>query len=276
MPQKHYFFQNKIREAKEVRLDPNDLGFLRGYGVFDFLRTFNKKPFLLKEHLQRFKNSSKLLNIPLPKSLKELASIIGKLLLKNNFKETTIRLVLTGGIGKDSLTPQEKPTLIIFAEPLHSFPAEYYRKGIKLITLEHQRENPSAKTLNYSCLLQKKPKMNLARAQEVLYTKDGHVLECSTSNIFLFKNNTLITPKDNILIGTTRNLVLKLAKKEFKTKERKIKIKEIREADEIFITATIKEIMPVVKINNFRIGNGRVGQNTKALTKLLLQYIERL
>ncbi len=276
MAKKYYFFQNKITEAKNVRLSPNDLGFLRGYGIFDFLRTFAGKPFLLKEHLQRFQNSAKLLNLPLPKSKKELTEIINKLLKKNNFREATIRLVLTGGVGKDSLTPRGKPSFLILAEPLHPFPREYYTKGIKLITTEYQRDNPRAKTLNYTCLLQNKPKLNLARAQEILYTSKGNVLECSTSNFFIFKNNALITPKDDILIGTTRNLVLKLARKKFKVNERKIRIKELKEADEIFITATIKRVMPVTKINNLQIGNSKVGKNTKILMNLFTQYIEEL
>lgn len=273
MPKKYYFFQNKIKEAKNVRLNPNDLGLLRGYGIFDFLRTFQGKPFLLSEHLKRFQNSARLLNLKIPSNQNELKQIVSRLLSKNRFKEATVRLVLTGGVSKDSLSVNCQPSFLIMVEPLHPFPQEYYTKGIKLITLEYQREIPQAKTLNYIVALQNRPEMEKAKAQEILYLWRGNVLECTTSNFFILKNNTLITSQENILLGTTRNLVLKLARPHFKIQERKIKIKELKEAEEAFITATLKEVMPVVKIDNLKIGKGRVGKNTQILKGLFTKYI---
>lgn len=276
MSLKYYFFENKICESSKVFLNPHDLGFLRGYGVFDFLRTFKGKPFLLREHLRRFQNSAKLLNLPFPSNQKWLKNIVLKLLRKNRLPEATVRLILTGGIGKDSMTPDNKPQLLIFVEPLHPFPQTYYQKGIKLITLEHLRENPRAKTLNYSFALQHKPALKRAGAQEMLYLHQGSVLECSTSNFFMFKGNKLITPRENILLGTTRNLVLKLAQNHFKIQEKKIHLAEIPQADEIFITATLKEVLPVVKINHWKIGQGKPAGKTQIINNLFQKYIQRV
>lgn len=275
MRKKYYFFQNKIRRAQNVFLNPNDLGLLRGYGVFDFLRTFHGKPFLLAEHLKRFLNSARLLNLKSPYNQKELTQIIIKLLAKNRFAEVTVRIILTGGVSKDSLFPATRPSFLILIEPLRPFPREYYEKGIKLITLEHQRQVPEAKTLDYLMALQNQRRMQKAKAQEILYTFRGKILECSTSNFFLFKKNTLITPREDILIGTTRNLVLKLAHGKFKIQERKVRIAELKEAEETFITATLKEVMPVVQIDNRKIGKGKVGKNTQVIQKLLKEYQQR-
>lgn len=274
MPKKYYFFQNKIKEAKNVRLNPNDLGLLRGYGVFDFLRTFQGKPFLLSEHLKRFQNSARLLNLKIPVyNQNGLKQIVSRLLSKNRFKEATVRLVLTGGVSKDSLSVNCQPSFFIMVEPLYPFPQEYYTKGIKLITLEYQREIPRAKTLNYLFALKNQPQMQKAQAQEMLYISQGNVLECSMSNFFIFKNNTLITPQEDILLGTTRNLVLKLARPQFKIQERRIRVNELKQAQEAFITATLKEVMPVIKIDHLKIRKGKVGEKTKIIMNLLKEYI---
>ncbi len=275
MNQRYYFFQNKIIPAEKVFLNPHDLGFLRGYGVFDFLRTFQGQPFLLAEHLRRFQNSAKFLNLPFHYTQKWLREIVLKLLRQNHLPEATVRLILTGGVGKDSMTPSDHPQLLVLVEPLHPFPPEYYQKGIKLITWEHLRENPQAKTLNYSFALQHKPDANRAGAQEILYTHQGQVLECSTSNFFMIQGNKLITPRENILLGTTRNLVLKLAQKYFKVQERRVRLAEIPQADETFITATLKEVLPVVKINGWKIGPGKPGPKTQQIADLVRSYIQK-
>lgn len=233
----------------------NDLGVLRGYGIFDFLKTHNGKLFLLKEHLIRFRNSAKLLDLELSVPQKQLEIIVNTLIAKNKFKETEVRLVLTGGPTPDGMS-YKKPTLFILVQKEQKIPDSAYKKGIKLVTYKHQRDFFRIKTLNYITAVKYQKKKDKQNAFEILYVSNNRVFECTTSNIFIFKKDTLITPKDNILLGTTRNFVIKLAKKEFKIQEREIKFKEFNSASESFIIAANKDIVPVVKVNNTKIGNG--------------------
>lgn len=267
------YLNGKIIPQAKAGVKLNDLGLLRGYGVFDFLRTYNGQPFLFKEHLIRLKNSAQILNLKLPLSQIKLKEVIKKLLTKNKFKESVIRIVVTGGSASDGLTYNPKQTtLFILVGKCHQYPTSWYLRGVKLITHEYQRQIPRVKVLNYASAIALQDKRKKAGASEILYISNGYLLEGTMSNFFIFKGDILITPRDNILFGTTRNLVIKLAQKEFKIEQRRIFKKELRSATEAFITSTTIEILPVVKIDNQLIGNGKVGKNTAYLRDLFRQY----
>ena len=113
-------------------------------------------------------------------------------------------------------------------------------------------------------------------AIEILYIFENNVLECSTSIFFLIKNNTVITPKKNILLGITRNFILNLVMKEFSIEERDIHFDELARADEAFITATNKEVLPIVQIDSTTIGNEKIGKNTKKIMEMFAAAIRSL
>jgi len=275
---KYCYLNGKIISENEAKISLKDIAILRGYGVFEFLRTYNSKPFLLKEHFTRLRKSAKNLNLQLPISQKELFKQIKKLLLKNKFKESAIKLVLTGGQIIDSRGMEydkNSPTFFILVDKLQELPKSFYQKGVKLITYEHLREIPGAKTINYITVIKLQNLCKRKKAFDILYTQNGFLLETTTSNFFIFKKDKLLTPKKNILIGLTRNFVIKLAKNKFKVEERDIDLKELERAEETFIASTTKEILPVVKIDNKIIGNGRVGKKTKYLMDLVHQYTQK-
>jgi len=275
---KYCYLNGKIISENEAKISLKDIAILRGYGVFEFLRTYNSKPFLLKEHFTRLRKSAKNLNLQLPISQKELFKQIKKLLLKNKFKESAIKLVLTGGQIIDSggmEYDKNSPTFFILVDKLQELPKSFYQKGVKLITYEHLREIPGAKTINYITAIKLQNLCKRKKAFDILYTQNGFLLETTTSNFFIFKKDKLLTPKKNILIGLTRNFVIKLAKNKFKVEERDIDLKELERAEETFIASTTKEILPVVKIDNKIIGNGRVGKKTKYLMDLVHQYTQK-
>lgn len=265
----HCYLNGKIISADKAQVSIYDIGLQRGFGVFDFLRVYDGQPFLLAEHLARLANSAKLLNLKVPLTAKQIAAMIKILLKKNKLKDATVRIVLTGGHSPDGINYDYKaPTFFILIKPVHDYPKSFYQNGVKVITFDYQREPARAKTNNYLKMLSLQKIKQQKKAAEIIYFSQGLILEGATSNFFVFKKNTLVTPKDDILIGATRNFVIKLARKEFKVAERPLKVSELKQATEAFITSTTREILPVVKIDNLKIGNGKVGKNTKILMEL--------
>lgn len=270
------YLNGKIIPRHKAKVSVDDIGILRGFGIFDFLRSQKGKPLLLEKHLKRLKKSAELLNLKVPLSEKEIKGVIEKLLKKNKLSEASVRIVLTGGPSADGLSyDYDSPTFFILVKELKIYPPSIYRKGVKLITFEHQREMPEAKTNNYITMLRLKKFKEKKKAFEILYVSRGLVLEGTTCNFFIFKKNTLVTPKNNILYGTRRNLVINLAKNKFKVAERALKLEEIKEASEAFITSTSRDIIPVVRIDDDKVGDGRVGKNTKYLMDLFNEHFEK-
>ena len=152
---------------------------------------------------------------------------------------------------------------------------ELLKNGIKLATVDHSRDAAEIKTTNYvEAVRAINERQKKEKFFEILYVSNGFVLEASTSNFFVFIGDKLVTPKDNILKGITRNLVIKLADKEFEVEERPLKMEELALTSEAFITATNKDIVPVVQIDEKKIGNGKPGKNTKRLMELFWEFVE--
>ena len=271
-----YAYHNgKISPLGKVRISPYDLGLLRGYGVFDVMVTANCKPFLLDAHWRRLQNSAKELNLKIPVFGKEYKKIITQLIKKNGFTKSNIRTVLTGGVSSDGFTPQGKETFFILVEKFKPLPQEHLEKGVGIVTHCFQRSIPRAKVTNYVEAIRMIHKKKKSGALEMCYFSDDGVSENSMSNIFIFKGSKLVTAKDGILFGTTRNLVLKLAKGKFVVEERKLSEKELRGATEVFLTGANKDIVPVVRIDGRKVGDGRVGKNTKILMEEFRRFVEK-
>lgn len=270
------YFNGKIISEDKAYISMNDLGLLRGYGAFDFLRTYNGKPFLLKGHLDRLENSVKEIGLKILISKTEIGKIISELLQKNKLSEATIKIVVTGGYSDDGITCDfRSPTIFIITKEIPRYTPGIYKNGIKLITYEYQRDYPQVKSTNYGNMMRLQKKKKQMNAFEILYINKGYIREGATSNLFLFKGDKLITPKNYILAGITRNFVMNLAKGNFKVEEREVKLSEINHVDEAFITSTTREILPVIKIDNIKIGTGKVGKNTKHLMKLFENYVKK-
>ncbi|MBI4120910.1 MAG: aminotransferase class IV [Parcubacteria group bacterium] len=264
---KEYCYLNgKIVRSDTATLHISDGGILRGYGIFDFMGIHDGKIFLFDEHWGRFQNSAKTLNLRIPISKEEFRRQIGVLIRKNKVQGGALRAVLTTGKIDGFVFNPKTPTFFIFLQDDIAPTKEVYGKGVKLMTAEHLRLFPEAKTSNYifPVLLQEKKKK--AGAYEILYTWEGNVLEASTCNFFIFRGDTLITPKKNILHGITRYATIKLAKGVFRVEERDLSFKEVLgKATEAFVTSTGRRIVPVVNIDGNKIGKGKVGENTKEL-----------
>ena len=274
---KFCYFKGRITTLDKIKISPYDLGLLRGYGVFDVLKTEKGKIFCFVEHWKKLNEYSKELDLKIPVKKEAYLKILEKLLKLNKFEKSTIRVVLTGGESPNGFTRiKNKETFFVLVEKFHGPNDEDYEKGVSMITLEYERFFPKAKVANHVVAIRNQAKKEKAGAFEILYLKNGKVLEASTSNFFLVKNGKIITPKENVLLGKTMGLIIKLAKEDkFLVEEREILEKELWEAQEAFLTATSKGVLPVVKINGKKVGNGKVGEITKILMEKLREFVER-
>jgi len=269
---KYCYFNGKIITLDKAVLPVYDLGIVRGYGAFDFFRTYNGKIFQPKAHYARFKNSLKEIGLKFELSFQDFEKACYDLMKLNKMTESSFRLLMTGGSSYSLLST--KPSLFILAEPITEYYLPYAKKGIGLITSEYLRPFPLSKSTCYIEAVRLEANKKKAGATEILFLKDKKLYECSTSNIFIIKKGIFYTPKNNILQGITLKVVIDLLNKnKFKVIEKDISEKELFAADEIFITATNKKVLPVIKIDKKIIGNGKVGNLTKQIQKLFDDYI---
>ncbi len=260
----------------EATLSINDIAVLRGYSVFESLRTYDRQPFHLDEHLRRLYRSAVLIELDIPWSTEQIATVVREIIVRNRYRHAAIRLLVTGGESEDGILPSGKPTLIVLITPLGERDMQRFAKGIKLITTRLQRVSPEAKTTNYVTAVRALREAVRRDAADALFVnEEGHVLEASRSNFFIFRGDMLVTPREEILIGITRNLVLELARGLFAIEERPILLEELARTDEAFITSSSKEITPVVQIDDLTIGNGKPGPRTYELEQRFIEMVER-
>lgn len=267
-----WFLNGRYFPHQKAKIPVNDLAVLRGYGVFDFLVTYNKRPFLLDDHLDRLFNSARQINLKIPYSKKQLKSFVLETISKNRGPSFTVKIFVTGGISSSNIFPEGKSNVAILVEKRTPYPKSCYQKGIKLKSFQYLRFAPGVKHINYLPAVVIGKKAHQKGFLEVLYIWQKQILECTRSNFYIIKNKTLITPKENILHGITKKVVLKLAKKILKVAEKPIHIKSLKNADEALISASDKEIMPVVQIDNLKINQGKPGKYTKELIKVFHNY----
>ncbi len=264
----HYLNGNWVF-ADNLKVSAFDLAVSRGFGVFDFLRTYNYQPFYLKEHIDRFFNSAKLLGLKVPKTKKEVEDIVYEGINKNSSSELNIKIILTGGETEDGLTPIGKHSLLVIFTPAISYPEVFYQKGIRVITVKGSRFLPHVKYLNYTQAVIAMNEAKKFNAQEALYVnEEGKITEGTRSNFFAIINNKLITPDKYILNGITREVVLKIAKNlGIEIEKKDIFVSQITQFEEAFLTSSTKEIMPIVAIDDKTVRKGSVGEITKKLMR---------
>ena len=270
---RYTYLNGKVLSHEKALVGADDIGLSRAFGVYDGIMTYGGKPFEIGMHFMRLSRSAKLMGLRVPVSEKELEKIIIALVKKNHFKQPIVRVLLTGGTTLRGIDfDAKKPTFIVLLEELSQPKPVEYKTGIRVITHEFQRQIPEAKTINYIAAVRLQGAMRKARAIEAIYTSEGNALEATTSNLFIVKRGVLITPNENILNGITRQVVMKLAKGAYKIEERTISLKELYGADEVFLTSSFKEVLPVMRIDGKKIGKGIPGNVTLDLTKRFSAY----
>jgi len=252
----HIFINGKFYSEKDANISIFDHGFLYGDGIFETLRTYNGKVFKIDEHLERLFHSAKSVKLQIPLTKKQLKQAIVSTIEKNKLKEAYIRLTISRGKGELRYSIELNPNVVIIAKEFTPYIKNIHEKGASVITYNAERVLPEVKST--SCMPLVLAKSEAAKKgcfDAILVDRSGFVTEGTVSNVFFVKNNVIYTPKENILQGITRGIVIKIAKKIAKISETKIKKRKIYSFDECFLTNTSVEIVPVNKIDDKTIKN---------------------
>lgn len=272
-----FYVDGRYVEQGQATLPVTDLAVVRGYGVFDFMRTYGGKPFMAAAHIARLRRSASLIDLPVPWTDEEIMAIVSETLARNPHPEANVRIIVTGGDSPNFLLPDDAPRLLVMVTPVLPIPQAYYDHGVKVITERTQRYQPDAKTINYIAAIRAMKRAKAADAAEAIYlSADGLALEGTTTNLFAFYGDTLVTPYHGILRGITRGVVLEMARPHFAIEERDLPLSELLTADEVFITASNKQVMPVVQVDDHRIAGGQVGERTRRIMSLYKDYTHAL
>ncbi len=276
------YMNDRLVDQSEATVSVFDHGLLYGDGVFEGIRLYEGCVFKLEEHLERLEYSAKAIMLDLPWSRREIADAVCQTCRANQLKSGYIRLVVTRGVGSLGLSIHncENPQLIIIADKIQLYPEEYYEKGLDIITVPTRRINPSAlpptvKSLNYlNNILAKIEAQSLGYHEAIMMNDQGYVAECTGDNIFVMHKGELITPSASAgaLKGITRDTALSIAEElGVPSREANLTRYDVWVAEELFLTGTAAEIIPIVKVDGRQIGDGKPGPLTARFLKCFRQ-----
>jgi branched-chain amino acid aminotransferase len=272
------YIDGKYYEKAEARISVFDHGLLYGDGVFEGLRIYGGRVFKLKEHIERLYMSAKAVLLNIPITADEMGTAVSEAVKVNEKENGYIRLIVTRGEGQLGIDPAScaRPSVIIIVGDIQMYPDEYYEKGVAIITSSSRRMpsdclDPRIKSLNYLNNIMAKLEARQAGCLEaVMLNSEGFVAECTGDNIFIVKNNELLTPAtyNGALDGITMQTVLELAESiGIKTHQTTMTRYDIYNADECFMTGTGAEIIPVTRIDGRMIGEGKPGNVMQRLVE---------
>ncbi|MCB9496287.1 MAG: branched-chain-amino-acid transaminase [Fibrobacteria bacterium] len=286
MAEQLIYIDGEFLPKNEAKVSVFDHGYLYGDGVFEGIRAYHGKVFRLDAHIERLYESARAIGMTIPVGRQEMGDIVVESCRRNGIANGYIRLVVSRGVGDLGLNPYlcPKPTIVCIAATIQLYPVELYEKGLDIVTVATPRNHPEAlnpriKSLNYLNNIMAKMEAIRAGVQEaVMLNLQGFVAECTGDNIFVWRKGRLVTPPstEGALEGITRNAVIELARRKgIVVAEERMSRFDIYTADEMFLTGTGAELIPVVKVDGRVIGEGVAGpvfkgllEDFKALTKV--------
>ena len=270
------WIDGKLYDRSEAKVSVYDHGLLYGDGVFEGIRVYGGRIFECAAHVQRLYDSAKCIRLAIPYTPDQLTSAMEQTFKANGFTDCYIRLVVTRGEGTLGIDPLRcpKPCVFIIADTISVYPKEMYDKGISVVTAATIRMHPNSlsprvKTLNYlNNILAKLEAHDAGVNDAIMLNHEGNVAEATVQNIFIVKSGRIRTPlpTDGILEGVTRRVMMEIcARLGVVCEERVIQRMDLYVADEIFMTGTGAEVMPVTKVDGRTIGKGEAGPLTRRL-----------
>lgn len=286
-PNLKIWFDGKIVPVGDAKISVFDHAVLYGDGVFEGIRSYNGRVFEGPAHLKRFYNSMKGIDLEVPWTTEQLEKALDDSLAANGLldpsKDAYIRLVATRGVGKLGISPRRtwKPTVFIIANTIAMYPPEVYTDGMEIIVCSYVRNHgnampPQIKSLNYLNNILGKIEAHEANVPEAIMMNHlGNVAEATGDNVFIVRNGQIQTPpvSAGLLEGITRNTIIRLAREHgYEAVERDLSRMELYSADEVFLTGTGAQVVPVISIDKRTIGTGKPGK----ITKFLMEIYEKL
>jgi len=278
------FVSGEFYQKEEARISVYDHGFLYGDGVFEGIRAYSGRVFKLDEHVERLYRSARSIMLEIPHTPDEMAELVLETCRRNNITDGYIRVVVSRGPGDLGIDPRNchgAATVVIIADRLTMYPKSMYENGMAVITTSTRRNSPAAldpniKSLNYLNNIMAKIEVNRAAkgggdvpiGEGLMLNLDGYVAEATGDNIFVVREGALMTPPTyvGILEGITRNTVIDLARElEIRCAEQVFTMTTVYGADEVFLTGTGAEVIPVVRVDDRQIGDGTPGPLTRRL-----------
>jgi len=277
------YMNGKMVPERDAKVSVFDHGLLYGDGVFEGIRAYNGRVFMLREHVDRLYRSARAITLKIPMSKEAMVKAVVRTCRETRTRNGYVRLVVTRGVGTLGLNPFtcKRPQVIIIAGSIQLYPKELYDKGMSIITVATVRNvsealNPNIKSLNYlNNILAKIEAINGGVPEAVMLNAQGFVAEATGDNIFIIKGNTLLTPPPyaGVLEGITRNVVMDLARQAgYDVREQMLTRYDVYNADELFLTGTAAEVVPVVTIDRRTIGDGKPGKVTKELERRFREF----
>jgi len=270
----YVYVDGELLPRSKATVSVFDHGLLYGDGVFEGIRAYRGVVFKLKEHIDRLYESANYIRLDIPMKKDEMMNAVLETLRKNNLREAYIRLLVTRGVGDLGLNPTicKKPSIVVITEP--SAPSQDPRTSAigKTTIISSIRRDPvdatshEVKSLNYmNSILARWEAIEAGVDEAIMLDTRGFVSEATAENVFIVRKEQVATPSTNsaILHGVTRQKVIEIVSTlGFPVSEREITPFELINADEVFLTGTLAEIVPVVKVNGRIIGSGKVGRVT--------------
>lgn len=280
------YINGKLVDKEQACVSVFDHGFLFGDGIFEGMRSYGGKVFRLEEHLRRLWDSAKSIWLEIPITREEMAQAVNDTLKVNSIQDGYIRLIVTRGQGTLGLDAHlcKNPLIVIITDHIALYPAEFYEKGLEIITASTMRNHPAAmnpriKSLNYlNNILAKIEGHHAGCVEALMLNHKGEVAECTGDNIFLVRDGQLLTPPTDagILEGITRAAVMELAVEAgVPVREMAITRHDVYVADECFLTGSAAEVIPVVKVDDRVIGDGHPGPVTRDLAQRFRALIRK-
>ncbi len=275
---KDVYLNGQFLPADQAQVSVFDRGFLLGDGVYEVIPVYAGRCFELEAHLNRLQYSLDGVRMKNPMTSQQWQTMIEELVSRNGGGDQSLYLQVTRGVApRDHIFPTGvEPTAFAMSNPLQMVPEKYKQNGIKAITLADIRWancNIKAITLLPNSLL--KQQAQEAGAQEALLIRDGYLTEGAASNAYVVLNGTIYTsPKDEkVLPGITRDVVVKLALENgIPLLEQAVTEQQLRQADEIWMSSSTKEVLPITELDNKPVGDGKPGPVWKQIDSLYQQY----
>ena len=280
------YLNGDVIVEKEAAVSIRDRGLLYGDAIFETLRSYGGRPFMLRNHLERLMASAQTLRINTEYTVDELERAVMHLLEVNKLRDAYIRITLSRGEGGEGLTPPETSDSTLFIEnrPFRPYPDKLYKEGMRLIISDYRRSTTYPvtyhKTTNFlTAILSRQEALRKGGQDAIFVNTDGDVCEGTVWNIFMVEDSRVVTPSlsANLLPGVTRKVVLKICgERDTTATEELFPASRLLEADEVFITNSLMEVMPVATIDNRKIGTKIPGKITRRLMEAYSKLTESI